>query len=198
VPIIATCPACGCHGDVETFFVDADAKRLSAAFADMDPALGRAVIAYLRLFKPTKNALRLLRAARIVADLSALVESGTVCRDERSGMSRATTPALWTQGIEQLLDQRDRLTLPLSNHHYLRAIVFGLAEQVMARAEAKAEQSKRTGQQRRTTPSGHTEAETARDREIAFVRQICGYGEIDDAERDARIEQIQRKYHGGQ
>lgn len=196
--ITATCPACGCRADIDAFFADDDGKRLAALFAELDPTLGRAVLGYLRLFKPAKQALRLARAARIVGDLLALVSAGEVSRDDRTGMRRAVTPALWAQGIEQMIEQRDHLTLPIDNHNYLRAIVFGLGEQQAARAEARSEEAKRTGQQRRTTPSGHTEAETARDRDIAFVRQIHGYGQIDDAERDARIAAIAGKYNGGE
>lgn len=192
VPV--TCPACGCQGDIDGFLADADGKRLAALFAGIEPALGRAVIGYLRLFKPAKHALRLPRAARIVADLLALVEPGHVCRDERGDSRRPASPALWAQGIEQLIDQRERITLPLANHHYLRAVVYSLAEQQAARAEAQAEEQRRTGQHRRATPGGTVEAETALDRAIGFVRQLHGYGQIDDTERDRQIAELRCKY----
>lgn len=190
----ATCPACGCHADIEAFFVDADAKRFAALFAELEPALGRAVLGYLRLFKPPKQALRMPRAMRVVADLLALVATGEVSRDERTGARRVATTQMWTQGIEQMIDQRDRLTLPIDNHNYLRAIVFGLAEQCAARAEAHAEEAKRAGQYRRAASNGRIEAEGARDRELAWVRQIHSYGQIDDAERDRQLAAIAMKY----
>ncbi|MDP1696477.1 MAG: hypothetical protein Q8L45_01610 [Xanthomonadaceae bacterium] len=195
--IAVTCPACGCHSDIEAFLADADGKRMAALFADLDPALGRAVLGYLRLFKPAKQALRLPRAARIVCDLLELVNAGAVSRDDRTGMRRETTATLWAKGIEQMIDHRDRITLPIDNHNYLRAIVFGLAEQQAARTEARTEEAKRTGQHRRTAPGGHTEAETAGDRETAFARQLFSFNQIDGAELDRRLAEIAAKYQGG-
>lgn len=192
--VVLTCPACGCQGDIEGFLADADGKRLAALFAGCDPALGRAIIGYLRLFKPPKQALRLPRAVRIVAELIDLVESGTVCRDDRTNLIRAANPALWAQGIEQLQEQRARLSLPLANHHYLRAVVFGLADQAAARAETKAEEAKRSGQHRRSAPGIPADVETALQRAIGFVRQMHGYGRIDDAERDRQIAELREKH----
>ena len=48
--------------------------------------------------------------------------------DERNGVRRSASPAMWATGIEQMLAQRGSLTLPLENHNYLRAVVFGLAD----------------------------------------------------------------------
>jgi hypothetical protein len=142
-----TCPACGCVGDVEAFLVEDEAKRLAVSFAAMDPALGRAVLSYLRLFKPHSQALRLGRAVKIVSELMALVESGTVCRDERSDVRRAATPSMWAAGIEQMLASPPS-GLPLANHHYLRAVVFGIADTTEAKAEARVEEQRRAGQHR--------------------------------------------------
>lgn len=142
-----TCPGCGCVGDVEAFLVEDEAKRLAVSFAAMDPALGRAVLSYLRLFKPHSQALRLGRAVKIVSELMALVESGTVSRDERTDVRRAATPSMWAAGIEQMLSSPPS-GLPLANHHYLRAVVFGIADTTEAKAEAKLEEQRRAGQHR--------------------------------------------------
>ena len=142
-----TCPACGCVGDVEAFVIEDEAKRLAVSFAAMDPALGRAVLSYLRLFKPHSQALRLGRAVKIVSELMALVESGTVCRDERTDVRRAATPSMWAAGIDQMLASPPS-GLPLANHHYLRAVVFGIADSSEAKAEARVEEQRRAGQHR--------------------------------------------------
>lgn len=142
-----TCPACGCVGDAEAFLVEDEAKRLAVSFAAMDPALGRAVLSYLRLFKPHSQALRLGRAVKIVGELVDLVGSGTVCRDERTEVRRAATPSMWAAGIEQMLASPPS-GLPLANHHYLRAVVFGIADTTEAKAEAKIEEQRRAGQHR--------------------------------------------------
>ncbi|MCR6661847.1 MAG: hypothetical protein NVV60_01535 [Luteimonas sp.] len=146
----ATCPDCGAQAHVTAFFVEDDGKRLAALLGPMAPDLGRAVIGYLGLFKPAKTALRLARAVKIVEELQQLVEPGTVCNDERSGVRRPASPATWAAGIEQMLAQRTSLTLPLANHNYLRAVVFGLADKADAAAERAVEEQRRS----RTSSTG--------------------------------------------
>lgn len=121
-----TCPACGCRGDIEAFLVEEDAKRMAAGFAEMEPALGRAVLRYLRMFKPAKQELRASRAATLVADLMALITAGTVCKDERGGQRRPAPVAVWVDALEQMLANPPSTT-PLTNHHYLRAVAYGVA-----------------------------------------------------------------------
>ncbi len=58
-----TCPNCCESYPIDAGFADDDGKRLAALFAGMEPVLGRAVIGYLRLFRPAKTALRTVRAA---------------------------------------------------------------------------------------------------------------------------------------
>jgi hypothetical protein len=191
------CPVCSAEFPIEAGLVEGDAKRLAAVLADLEPVVARALIGYLRLFKPPKTALRVARAVKLAREVVDLIDAGEVSRDERTGMRRSAAPAMWAAGMEQMAQKRESLTLPLDGHNYLRVVVFALAEQQAARAEARAEEAKRTGQHRRTAPGGHTEAETARDREIAFVRQIHSYGQIDDAERDRQLATIASKYQGG-
>jgi hypothetical protein len=121
------CPCCGEQFPMEAGFQDDDGKRLAALFAGLEPKLGRAVLSYLRLFSPAKRSLRTSRAIRLVEELVALVESGVVSKDARTTDSRRCPPAVWVAGIEQMLQAKERLQLPLENHNYLRAVVFGLA-----------------------------------------------------------------------
>jgi len=101
-----TCPECGAQAHVSAFFVEDDGKRLAGLFAEMEPVLGRAVLGYLGLFKPGRQALRLSRAVKLTQGLLALVNTGTVCRDERGGVRRAASPGVWAQGIEAMLTRR--------------------------------------------------------------------------------------------
>lgn len=121
------CPCCGEQFPFEAGFADAEGKQLAALFADLEPRLGRAVLAYLRLFSPAKRSLRTTKAIKLVEELMLLVNAGSVTRDARTNDSKPASPALWAAGIEQMLAQRERLSLPLDNHHYLRAVVFGIA-----------------------------------------------------------------------
>jgi len=143
-----TCPCCGEQFPLEAGMADDEGKRLAALFAGMDPKLGKAVLQYLRLFSPAKRSLRTSKAIRLVEDLLALVTPGTVTRDARTTDTRRATPTLWAMGIEQMLIAREKLTLPLDNHHYLRAVVFGLAgdtQAVAAAAEASRARPAGTG-----------------------------------------------------
>ena len=121
------CPCCGEQFPLEAGFLDDEGKRLAAQFADIEPRLGRAILGYLRLFSPAKRGLRTTRAIKLVEELMSAVNAGTVTRDARTADSKPASPAMWTAGIDQMLAQRERLSLPLDNHHYLRAVVFGIA-----------------------------------------------------------------------
>lgn len=171
--------------------IDADGKRLAAIFAAMEPVLGRATISYLRLFKPAKTALRTARAVKIVAELDALVRNGSVCRDERGGMRRPTTPALWAAGIEQILSSPPH-GLPLANHHYLRAIVFGLADQADAVAERARETVVRSGTHR-VGPSPVVPREDPLKAELAHLKQLYDHACYNKAEYDQKCDEARKR-----
>lgn len=122
-----SCPCCGQQFPLEAGFAEADGKRLAALFAQCDPKLGRALLDYLRLFSAPSRNLRLPKAIVVVEELLALVESGSVQRDARTPDNRVATVRHWMMGMEHMLFSRERLTLPLENHRYLRAVVWGLA-----------------------------------------------------------------------
>lgn len=127
-----TCPCCSEQFPFEAGLADAEGKQLAALFADMPTKLATAVLSYLRLFSPAKRSLRMSKASRLVSDLKQLVEAGSVTRDARTSDARRATPALWVAGIEQVIAQREKLTLPLENHHYLRVVVYGIASDPVA------------------------------------------------------------------
>lgn len=156
-----TCPCCGTDFPWEAGLLETDAKRLAAVLADMEPALARAAMSYLRLFKPPKTALRMTRATKLLQDVAELVAPGTVCNDERSGVRRPAAPSVWIAGIEQMHAQADRLTLPLTSHGHLRQVVFGLADQADAAAERQREADKRAG--RHLEQPTHTSGAPARN-----------------------------------
>lgn len=188
-----TCPNCCESYPIDAGFADDDGKRLAALFAGMEPVLGRAVIGYLRLFRPAKSALRTSRAIRLVEELLDLVRPGTVCRDERNGLRRPAPPAVWAAGIEQLLAAPGKLQLPLSNHHYLRAVVHGLADQVDASAERTKEADLRAGT-RRSGPSAAAPRETPLQAQLAYLREQLRIGAIDEAEHDRQAAAARIKF----
>jgi len=188
-----TCPNCCESYPIDAGFADDDGKRLAALFAGMEPVLGRAVISYLRFFKPGKTSLRTARAIRIVDDLLALVRTGTVCRDERGGIRRPATPAMWAAGIEQLLAAPGKLSLPLANHHYLRAVVYGIADSEDAVCERQREADARVGKHR-AGPSDNVARESPLQAELAFLRDQLRIGTIDKAAHDARVAAARERF----
>ncbi|MDH1211096.1 hypothetical protein N5C38_08515 [Pseudomonas chengduensis] len=164
------CPCCGEQFPIEAGFADADGKKLAAMLAGLDPKLGRAVLNYLRLFSPAKRGLRMTRAIKLLEELLDLVNAGTVQKDARTNDSKPAPPRIWTAGIEQMLIARDRLTLPLENHNYLRAVVYGIASdpvQVQATAPAKPARAAATTQQILQDALGRIEA----DRRLGLINE---------------------------
>ncbi|AGG89905.1 hypothetical protein [Rhodanobacter denitrificans] len=188
-----TCPTCSESFPIVAGFLEPDGKRFGMLLAGMDPVLGRAVVEYLALFTPGKQKLRLVRAVKLVTLLDALVREGTVCRDERGGVRRPATPVQWAAGIEQMLEQRGKLTLPLANHHYLRAIVFGIADQAGAAAEQARETAARSGR-RAVGPSPPTAAADPLTEQLAYLDKMHDYGKLTDAEWDAERAKAFAKY----
>ena len=191
-----TCPECGAQAHVTAFFVEEDGKRLAVTLAGMQPDLGRAVIGYLGLFKPAKTALRMARAAAIAGEVDALASAGNVCRDERGGVRRPCTPATWAAGIEQMLAQRASLTLPLANHNYLRAVVFGLADHADAAAERQREADAKAGRHLATSLPARTEpSETPLERELAYIHRMQAYGAYaTEADADEAIARAHERF----
>lgn len=194
----ATCPDCGADAHVSAFFAEADGKRLAALLANMPPDLGRAAIGYLGLFKPAKTALRLPRCVKLVQELADLVKSGDVTNDERGDVRRPTTPALWAAGIEQMLAQRAALTLPLKGHNYLRAIVYGLADQADAAAERRKEADARVGKHLRPAsenPAAEREESPLQAR-LKWIAHMAHTGAFTPEQAAAERVKAEKKYGG--
>lgn len=190
-----TCPCCSESFPIAAGLLEPDGKRFGMLLAGMEPALGRATMEYLPLFAPGKQKLRLAKAVKLVAALDALVREGTVCRDERNGVRRPATAALWVAGIEQMLAQRDRLTLPLANHNYLRMVVFGLADQADHAAEQQRESDRRSGAGRtRIGPSPPSQAGDPLTEQLRYLDQMREYGKLTDAEWDAERDKAFQRY----
>ena len=166
------CPSCGFAGDMEAFLIEPEAKRAISRVASLDPALGRVLAPYLRLFGNGKRGVQLRRAVKLIDDLVAFIDAGSVCRDERVGVRRHATAAMWAQGIEQIIATPP--SGPLQNHNYLRAVVFGIADAADAAAERAVEEARKTGR----TPVAQQQTPTldkAAERE-AFAQQMLRYG----------------------
>jgi len=197
--MLATCPHCAFQAEIEAFFTDDDGKRLAAILADVPPECGRAVLAYLRLFKPPKTGLRAARAVKLAREVATLVTAGTVCKDERSGIRRPATPAMWAAGIEQMLAQRDRMSLPLESHGYLRAVVYGIADSADAVAERAAEERVRSGRHLAgdEKPAARSASEGKLSNQLAWIEQQLGYGTMTPEQAEVERNKAFQRYGNG-
>lgn len=193
---LATCPHCAFQAEIEAFFVDDDGRRLAAVSAELPPECGRAVLAYLRLFKPPKTGLRTARAVKLAREVVTLIAAGTVCKDERSGVRRPASPSMWAQGIEQMLAQRDRLSLPLESHGYLRAVVYGLADSVDAAAERQREADARVGKHLREGSEKPVSApvESKLQNALAYIAQQVHVGTMSQEQAEMERAKAREKY----
>lgn len=137
-----TCPTCVTEFPIEAGFADDDGKRLALVFADLDPAVGRALISYLRLFKPPKTKLRTARAYAIALEVAELVKATHVTIDH---LRAPASPAIWAKAMMLMVEDRDLVT-PIASHAYLRKVVYTIANSDEAKAERAREEAARRGQ----------------------------------------------------
>jgi len=183
------CPSCGFTGDIEAFLIEPEAKRAIARVAVLDPGIGKVIGPYLRLFGTGKRGLQLRRAVKLIDELAALVEAGEVCRDERVGVRRPASASMWLAGIEQMLATPP--SGPLHNHHYLRAVVFGLADSADAQAERQREENARAG--RRVSRAETAKADDPVAIAISWVNQQMEFGGMTRQQADAYVASVRAK-----
>jgi len=151
------CPGCGFVADVEAFLNDAHWRAALVPALALPAELAPLIMQYLRLFSPAKQGLRADRAAKLLAELAEAVSSA---RCERGGVQHVAPVALWKEGIEEILKNRDAgtLSLPFKTHGYLYQVVAGLASRVQA-----GQQRQREAGARGETPVGFSPAHRVTD-----------------------------------
>src|SRR3569832_1191611 len=111
-----TCPCCAGRFSIEAALTD-DAARAAVATTLKFPApLGDLILRYMGLFRPLNRAQRKDRAARLLAELLEPIHAAQL---NRNGREWPAPPETWRIALEQMLDKRDTLTLPLKSHGYL-------------------------------------------------------------------------------
>ncbi|WP_153116051.1 hypothetical protein [Rhodocyclus tenuis] len=139
---LVSCPSCGARASLDVLIGHAGARDALLALARLHPAMSSfALVAlrYIGLFAPGKREMGLDRVATILAELADLIGSGRV---ERHGRQWPAPLDAWQTGMESMLANRERLTLPLRSHGYLMQIVVSAAERAEGAAEAKTEQTR--------------------------------------------------------
>lgn len=150
--MIVTCPCCHARYAIEAGLNDDAARQAVAAASKLPGQLGDLVLRYIALFRPEKRALSWDRAARLLTEISDMIQAGRI---ERHGRLWAAPVEAWRDAITEMLNRRDKLTLPLDGHGYLLAIIEGRASKTEAREETRTEQTRRHAPDRKpNAPAG--------------------------------------------
>lgn len=137
-----TCPSCGAEMDLDVLLAHEHSRQALAMLIAAGMPLGKALLQYLRLFKPAKRQLGMGRVATLLEPLLADLQRGQI---ERGGRLWAAPREAWATAIDKLLEARDagKLTLPLKSHGYLYEVIAGQADKVEAQAERDIELQRR-------------------------------------------------------
>lgn len=121
------CPSCGATGSADSWINDATCRETLAVISRLPSPLPKTCLGYLSLFRPGKNALGWKKALRLAFEIEQLAKCGYVSVQGR--VDRNCTAGIWAQAMEQMLDQRNGLSLPMANHRYLKKVAHDLADQ---------------------------------------------------------------------
>jgi hypothetical protein len=135
-----TCPCCGATVSLEALLNDTAARHAVAIALALPANLGPRLLRYLSLFRPAQRSLTWDRAAHLLGELQAMIDAGQI---QRQGRSWAVSPSAWQTALDEMLERRASLTLPLKSHGYLLEILAGQANQAEARQEAQVEADRR-------------------------------------------------------
>lgn len=131
--MILICPSCGAAHSAEGWENDATARQALQASTKLPASVNSVLLAYLGLFRPEKQALRWSKSLKMINELSAMIAQGHI--QIQGKVARPCPPHLWAQAMEQMVERRPQLSLPLKNHNYLRQIAWQLADQADAGRE---------------------------------------------------------------
>lgn len=127
------CPSCSAIASAESWLNDAMCRETLALIAGMPSPLPKVALGYLSLFRPGKTGLGWKKALRLSEEIAKFTACGYV--SVQGKVDRNCSPRIWAQAMEQMVERRGTLNLPLKNHNYLRQIAWQLADQEDARVE---------------------------------------------------------------
>lgn len=135
------CPCCQTDFPIEAGINDVDARAAVQRAFSLTP-IGKLLLAYVQLFKPEKRAMTWSKAVKILDQLIPMVVEAKI---EFNGRIWPAPAPYWEQAIEQMLDTRETLRLPMKNHNYLFAIISGFADKTEGKRESQTEARKQGG-----------------------------------------------------
>lgn len=132
--VIGICQCCGFIAPMESFLAETEHRQLSAVLIELPKDVQGVAFHYLSLFRPSKSkAVQVKKAVRLMGELRDLVKTGHV--QVKGRVARPCPPRIWVQAIEKMIEQRDRLNLPMPNHNYLLQVAWDLADSADAQGE---------------------------------------------------------------
>jgi len=138
--IRGVCPDCGFKFPLQLALTDADARQALLSALEIAPSLSGRIIQYLSLFSPGDRAMRMDALAARLKELAKAIKNAEV---EREGRTWSAPLDYWRDGIDHMLNTRDKLRLPLKDHGYLFAIVANTSMKVAGKKEAKKEHQRK-------------------------------------------------------
>ena len=142
------CPCCQSDFPIEAGINDVAARNAVKLAFGLTP-FGDLVLGYVQLFKPANRAMPIARLVKILEELLAMIKQGRI---NRSGRTWAAPMDAWKSAFEEMLERRDKLTLPLKNHSYLLTIIAGFADKTEGSQEKQQEARKQGGVTKRDEP----------------------------------------------
>lgn len=153
------CPVCHAESAIEAWVEDDAARELMGLLAGLDAPLGRALVAYLGLWRPASRALSWERALRIAREVLAL---------DADALRLA---AALSQTVEQLRLKRDGGDVrPLTGHNYIKRVLEGMPSGAVAAVERAQDAPRRIERAPSATVDGVMRLE-------ALKRRARGVGE---------------------
>ena len=134
-----SCPACGSLSSLDALLGNEGAREAVMAALAMPAPLGKLMVQYLALFRQMQRQLSFDRVANLLNELLPMIAAARI---ERSGRIWSAPHDYWKNAIEEMLNKRDALRLPLKNHGYLFAIIEGYSSKAEARNEQQGEDRK--------------------------------------------------------
>ena len=149
------CPSCGAEMSLDTI-IDNDAAATALTLALSITPLGKYIVRYLAMFRPSTRKLSWSRVATLLGELMPAIESQRI---ERDGKVYDAPHAVWCTAIEAMLVTRDngKIQLPIKSHGYLYEVIISEAAKAQAQGTALAT----VEPQQRKALSGTAQAVTA-------------------------------------
>lgn len=147
------CPACGAVCSLDSWFNDQASRAMVVAAAEAAEIAGARVVRYVGLFRPKTRSLSPDKAAKLFGEIRDLAKTREINWD-RKGLRRIA-PGMWQEAIDKVLERSESLDRPLSNHNYLRAIAYAIADEADRAADRQRVQAENSGTWRRDD-GGHT------------------------------------------